>query len=63
VLIASLDVVLTFLALHLFLVRYLWKFDTVYGRWARDVRTHDGRLQIDGTADPILSETDPAKLP
>jgi glyceraldehyde 3-phosphate dehydrogenase len=35
----------------------------VYGRWATDVRTHDGRLQLDGRAYPVLSETDPAKLP
>jgi glyceraldehyde 3-phosphate dehydrogenase len=42
---------------------YLLKFDTVYGRWARDIRAQNGRLQIDGKDYPILSERDPAKLP
>jgi len=42
---------------------YLLKFDTVYGRWAREVHAQDGRLQIDGKDYPILRERDLAKLP
>jgi glyceraldehyde 3-phosphate dehydrogenase len=42
---------------------YLLKFDTVYGRWTRDVHARDGRLNIDGIDYPVLSEREPAKLP
>jgi len=42
---------------------YLLKFDTVYGRWAREVHAQDGRLKIDGKDYPILRERDLAKLP
>ena len=42
---------------------YLLKFDTVYGRWAREVHAQDGRLEIDGKDYPILRERDLAKLP
>ena len=42
---------------------YLLKFDTVYGRWARDVRAQDRLLKIDGKDYPVLRERDPAKLP
>jgi glyceraldehyde 3-phosphate dehydrogenase len=42
---------------------YLLKFDTVYGRWAREVYAQNGRLKIDGTDYPILRERDPGKLP
>ena len=42
---------------------YLLKFDTVYGRWTRDVNARDGRLSIDGIDYPVLSEREPAKLP
>ena len=42
---------------------YLLKFDTVYGRWTRDVNARDGRLNIDGIDYPVLSEREPAKLP
>jgi glyceraldehyde 3-phosphate dehydrogenase len=42
---------------------YLLKFDTVYGRWASDVRAHDNYLNIDGKDYPILNEREPAKLP
>ena len=42
---------------------YLLKFDTVYGRWTRDVRAQDKCLKIDGKDYPVLSERDPAKLP
>jgi glyceraldehyde 3-phosphate dehydrogenase len=42
---------------------YLLKFDTVYGRWTRDVTALDGRLNVDGIDYPVLSEREPAKLP
>ena len=42
---------------------YLLKFDTVYGRWTREVHARDGRLNIDGIDYPVLSEREPAKLP
>ena len=42
---------------------YLLKFDTVYGRWAREVHARDGSLNIDGIDYPVLSEREPAKLP
>jgi glyceraldehyde 3-phosphate dehydrogenase len=42
---------------------YLLKFDTVYGRWTREVHARDGRLNLDGIDYPVLSEREPAKLP
>ena len=42
---------------------YLLKFDTVYGRWARDVRVQDKCLNIDGKDYPVWGEREPAKLP
>jgi glyceraldehyde 3-phosphate dehydrogenase len=42
---------------------YLIKYDTVYGRYRRDVGAVDGALVIDGKRIPVLSERDPAKLP
>jgi glyceraldehyde 3-phosphate dehydrogenase len=42
---------------------YLIKYDTVYGRYHRDVSAVDGGLVIDGRRIPALSERDPAKLP
>ena len=42
---------------------YLLKFDTVYGRWTRDVSAQENGLNIDGTNYPVLKERDPAKLP
>jgi glyceraldehyde 3-phosphate dehydrogenase len=42
---------------------YLLKFDTVYGRWTRDVHAANGRLKFDGIDCPVLSEREPAKLP
>jgi glyceraldehyde 3-phosphate dehydrogenase len=44
-------------------IAYLLKFDTVYGRWTRDVRANDGRLNIDGVDYRVLNEREPAKLP
>jgi glyceraldehyde 3-phosphate dehydrogenase len=69
---ATLKIVLNNPAIHLTAVNdvlpaenlaYLLKFDTVYGRWSREVHAHAGRLIIDGTEYPVLSERDPAKLP
>jgi glyceraldehyde 3-phosphate dehydrogenase len=69
---ATLKIVLNNPAMHLTAVNdvlpaenlaYLLKFDTVYGRWSREVHAHAGRLTVDGTAYPVLSERDPAKLP
>jgi glyceraldehyde 3-phosphate dehydrogenase len=42
---------------------YLLKFDTVYGRWTRDVRVQGNHLNIDGKDYPVLGERDPARLP
>jgi glyceraldehyde 3-phosphate dehydrogenase len=42
---------------------YLLKFDTVYGRWTKDVHAVEGRLSVDGVDYPVLSEREPAKLP
>jgi glyceraldehyde 3-phosphate dehydrogenase len=42
---------------------YLLRFDTVYGRWSRDVRANGPHLSVDGKNYPVLRERDPAKLP
>jgi len=43
---------------------YLIKYDTVYGRYHRDVRAVEGALEIDGTRRiPAFSERDPGNLP
>jgi glyceraldehyde 3-phosphate dehydrogenase len=42
---------------------YLLKYDTAYGRYGRDVSDGEGKLVVDGTDYPVLSEKDPAKLP
>jgi glyceraldehyde 3-phosphate dehydrogenase len=41
---------------------YLLKFDTVYGRWTKEVRARENGLSIDGKDYPVLNERDPAKL-
>jgi glyceraldehyde 3-phosphate dehydrogenase len=69
---ATLKIVLDNPGLHLAAVNdvlpadnlaYLLKFDTVYGRWSRNIRADGSRLNIDGADYPVLSERDPAKLP
>jgi len=69
---ATLKIVLDQPALHLTAVNdvatadnlaYLLKFDTVYGRWCRDVRAHDSSLRIDGQDYPLFDEKNPARLP
>ena len=42
---------------------YLLKYDTVYGRYHREVATADGALLIDGRRIAAFNERDPAKLP
>src|SRR5919112_5918502 len=42
---------------------YLIKYDTVYGRYAKDVEAADGALLVDGEPISYLSERDPARLP
>src|ERR671911_918649 len=42
---------------------YLIKYDTVYGRYERDVDATDGALVVGGGPIRYLSERDPARLP
>jgi glyceraldehyde 3-phosphate dehydrogenase len=42
---------------------YLLKYDTVYGRYHREVSATEGALVVDGKRIPVLGEPDPAKLP
>ena len=42
---------------------YLLKYDTVYGRYQREVTTADGGLLVDGRRIAAFAERDPAKLP
>ena len=42
---------------------YLLKFDSVYGRYQKDVKASDDALIIDGKEIRVLAEKDPAKLP
>jgi glyceraldehyde 3-phosphate dehydrogenase len=42
---------------------YLLKYDTVYGRYPKDVQASDDALVIDGGRIPVFAEPDPARLP
>lgn len=42
---------------------YLLKYDTVYGRYEKDVGHEGDDLVIDGSRYPVLGEKDPTKLP
>ena len=42
---------------------YLLKYDTVYGRYHREVSATEGALVVDGKRIPVLGEPDPANLP
>jgi len=42
---------------------YLLKYDTVYGRYDKEVTADDGGLVVDGQAIPVFSEKDPESLP
>ncbi len=42
---------------------YLLKYDTAYGKYAKNVQAKDGSLVVDGKEIKVLSEKDPANLP
>jgi glyceraldehyde 3-phosphate dehydrogenase len=42
---------------------YLLKYDTVYGRYAKEVKTENGNLVVDGKVIKCLQIKDPAALP
>ena len=42
---------------------YLLKYDTVYGKYDKDVKSADGALVINGKEIKVLSEKDPSNLP
>ena len=44
-------------------IAYLLRYDTVYGRYDREVVSENGRLVIDGQEVQFLSEKDPTQLP
>jgi len=45
-----------------YLIKYD-EYDTVYGRYHREVRAADGALHVDGTPIATFAERDPPKLP
>src|SRR6056297_93377 len=42
---------------------YLLKYDTVYGKYVKEVKHNDGNLIIDNKKIRVLNEKDPSKLP
>ena len=42
---------------------YLLKYDTVYGKYEKEVKYDEGKLIIDGREIRVLNEKDPSKLP
>lgn len=42
---------------------YLLKYDSVYGRYGKEIGAEDGFLEIDGKKIRVLAEKEPAKLP
>ncbi len=42
---------------------YLLRYDTVYGRYHKEVKVEDGHLLVEGKKIKLLSEKDPAALP
>ena len=42
---------------------YLLKYDTVYGRWGKNVTAGDMELRIGNGSLPVLGERDPGRLP
>jgi glyceraldehyde 3-phosphate dehydrogenase len=44
-------------------VAYLLRYDSVYGRYQREVTSDGDNIVIDGTTIPVTSEKDPARLP
>lgn len=44
-------------------LRYLLAYDTVYGRWERELKAEDGTLIVESRRIRALRERDPSKLP
>lgn len=42
---------------------YLLKYDSVYRKWEKDVKTEEGNLIVDGKKIKFIQEKDPSKLP
>jgi glyceraldehyde 3-phosphate dehydrogenase len=42
---------------------YLLRFDSVYGRYGKDIKVEDGNLIVGDQTVKVLSESDPTKLP
>lgn len=42
---------------------YLLKYDSVYGKYSKEVEAKDGNLYVDGKKTEVLGERDPYKLP
>lgn len=42
---------------------HLLKYDTIYGRYAKDVSADEGALLVEGKRFPVYAEKDPSKLP
>src|SRR3989338_1478649 len=42
---------------------YLLKYDSVYGRYAKEVKAEGGTLVVDGVAIQVFAEKDPSQLP
>lgn len=42
---------------------HLFRYDTAYGRYRKNVEAKDGKLIIDGQEIPVYAEPDPKKLP
>lgn len=42
---------------------YLLKYDSVYGRYVKEVKAEDGTLTVEGSSVRVFAEKDPAQLP
>src|SRR3989344_4584673 len=42
---------------------YLLKYDSVYGRYSKDIKARDGHFVVEAKDIKVLAEKDPAKLP
>lgn len=42
---------------------YLLKYDSVYGRYERDIKSEDNALMVDGETFKVFGQKDPAQLP
>lgn len=45
------------------ILAHLLRYDTVYGRYAKEVSAREGVLIVDGMEFPVYAESDPKKLP